>query len=108
MVKEVNMEVPSLFSRILPHSEQQGNDEDGIGVIADPVHGSPRGINRIKPRYCQEQLNLPLRPVNSDRNWNEDIKKLLRNAYGQDYKIKVILMGNLVLQWYNKFSFDDL
>jgi hypothetical protein len=100
------MEVTSLFNRILPHSEQQikGNDEDGIG---DPAHGSPTGINRIKSTV-RSNLNLPLRPVNSDRNWNEDIKKLLRNAYGQDYKIKVTLMGNLVLQWYNKFSFDDL
>jgi hypothetical protein len=61
MVKEVNMEVPSLFSRILPHSEQQGNDEDGIGVIADPVHGSPTGINRIKPRYCQDSTCLSAR-----------------------------------------------
>jgi hypothetical protein len=32
-------------------SSKLGNDEDGIGVIADPAHGSPTGIiNQIKPR----------------------------------------------------------
>ena len=108
VVKEVNIEVPSLFSPILPHSEQQGNDRDGIGVIADLAHVLPTGISRIKPKYCQEQLNLPLLPVDDDPNWNEDTKMLLQNAYRHDYKMKVTMMGNRTLQWYTIFSFDDL
>ena len=81
MVKEVDMEVPSLFGRILPHSGQQGSDKDGIKVIADPVHGLPTGVNRIKPTYCREQLNLPLRPIDDDPNWNEDIKVGFKPIY---------------------------
>jgi hypothetical protein len=108
MVRMVNMQVPSLFRRVLPHSEQQDDEEDGIKVIPDPAHESPSGINRIKSWYCREKLNLPLRPLDSDGYWNEDMKTLLRNAYDQDYKIKVTLLGNRILRWYAKFSFDDL
>jgi len=108
LVKAVNMEVPSLFSRTLPHSGKQCNGESRIRVIDDPAHGSSTGINRIKPRYCQEQLNLPLLPVDNDPNWNEDMKMILRDAYRRDYKIKATLMGDLALRWYTKFSFDDL
>ena len=104
-IRMVNMQVPSLFRRVLPHSEQQDDEEDGINkVIPDPAHG----INRIKSWYCREKLNLPLRPLDSDGYWNEDMKTLLRNAYDQDYKIKVTLLGNRILRWYAKFSFDDL
>jgi hypothetical protein len=77
MVKEVDMEVPSLFGRILPHSGQQDSDKDGIKVIADPVHGLPTGVNRIKPTYCREQLNLPLCPIDDDPR----ILKLVSNPF---------------------------
>jgi len=70
MVKEINMEVLLLFNRILSLSEQQGNDEDGVGVIVDR---SLAGIHRIKPK--EQLINLPLRPVNHDRHWNQDFPK---------------------------------
>ena len=90
MIKEIHSCCPSLFTTLLPRSEQMQLDDDSesrLSVVQDRYHLQPKAIGCLEPKYCREVLKLPTRSSEDSAVMSEPFKAALREAYQSDYKV---------------------
>ena len=109
---ELYAQCPSLFSAILPKSEQSNDahgenedeDDDYTQVMPDAKHIQPTVLGCIQGKYCRDTLGLPTRNINMKAVFS----KALTESYGRDYGMPhIISFSNSTFQWCKKVSFTD-
>ena len=112
VVKDVYAACPTLFSTLLPRSEQlslEGSlipetDEDDADVQSDHRHEHPKVIGCIQAKYCKEVLSLPTRTS----QLSIEFSSLLSKAYGTYYGMPdIVKFSHGSFQWCKKLSFSD-
>jgi hypothetical protein len=113
VVKDIYSACPTLFSTLLPRSEQlsldgslipENDDDDDQDVQADKRHGHPTVTGCIQTRHCKEVLGLPTHAS----HLTTSLRSLLSKAYGRYYSMpNIITFSQGSFQWCKKLSFYD-
>jgi hypothetical protein len=114
VVKDINAACPTLFSTLLPRSQQlsldgslipeNDDDDDDEDVQADKRHGHPTVTGCIQAKHCKEALGLPTRTSHLTNSFSS----LLSKSYGTYYNMpNIITFSQGSFQWCKKLSFFD-
>jgi hypothetical protein len=114
IIHGIYAQCPSLFSTMLPKSEQSisgptdeendNNDDDGTQVMPDAQHTQPTVLGCIQAKYCRDTLGLPTRNINMTAVFS----RALAESYGRDYGMPhIISFPNSTFQWCKKLLFTD-
>jgi hypothetical protein len=113
VIKDIYAACPTLFSTLLPRSEQltldgslipENDNDDDEDVQADKQHGRPAVTGCIQAKYCKDMLGLPTRTSHLTTRF----EILLSKAYGTYYNmLNIITFSQSSFQWCKKLSFFD-
>ena len=95
MIKDIQKSCPSLFTTLLPRSEQMQLEEDDpesrLSTVQDDDHLQPKAIGCLEPKYCREILKLPTRSSENENIMSTLFQIALREAYAFDYQVSEFL-----------------
>ena len=114
IVKELYRRCPTLFDTLLSRSEQESlrssltdhDEDDEITLQSDAVHKHVTAIGRLRLKYCQDILQVPIRA--SDPLMTPQFKSQLRKALALDYNMaNIMYFGAHPFQWCKKVGFTS-